>query len=488
MPHPARTNVLLIGCGAFAMQAHLPALAASRATTRLACVIDALGRHDDIRAGCEAAGLPQDFSYVGLPPSDLSAITSHNRLDMLDGKLPPVDAVIISSSELTHKPYVEWAVRRGLPALVDKPLTARANWTRDVAQARGVLEDMHECLARTGTVQPVMIAAQRRYQPPYRTVASWLHQVYRASGWPVTFIQCLTNDGLWHRADDYARQPTYAEGAGKLLHTGYHLLDQLPWLMRHCQGANDPTAPVRQIASAQLLAHTFHPIDAAAIAGRPVEGRDHTLEGLGEINAGLQVAFRDRHGHVLCIIQIAAMHEGLSLHQQPYHEDPAQRARTANAGRTKQDVLTIYQGPIAAVWMRRIAKLGEHPGHVLGGRDHLELLCGANPRLQPGLPAVKRLELAYEACDSAPTLEFFQALRPGASQVVASPARDHMIAVRLLAAAYESAMSRAPVDVVFEPAEWELPPAAEQYVTQASSRLFEDAMPEMLQGSQTGRP
>ena len=462
------------------MQAHLPALAASRVTSRLACVIDALGRGDEIRARCEEAGLPSDFDYLGLPADDLSALSSGTLLETLDRRLPLVDAVIISSSELTHKPYVEWAVRRGLPALVDKPLTARANWTRDVAQARGVLDDMHECLAQTASIRPVMIAAQRRYQPAYRHIASWLHQVYRASGWPVTFIQCLTNDGLWHRAEDYTRQPTYAAGAGKLLHTGYHLLDQLPWLMRHCQHADDPSAPVRRIASAQLFASTFHPIDAAAVTRIPPEGRDRALEGLGEINASLQIAFRDRHNHVLCIAQIAAMHEGLSLHQQPFHADLVQRARTANAGRTKQDVLTIYQGPVAAVWMRRIAKLGEHPGHVLGGRDHLELLCGANPLLQPGLPAVKRLELAYEGCDSAPTLEFLRALRPGGSAVVASPASDHLIAVRLLAAAYESAASHAPVDVIFEPAEWTLPPAAEQYVTQ-------NAIAEPLRGSQIGQ-
>jgi predicted dehydrogenase len=481
MSDPARTNIVLIGCGAFAMQAHLPALAASRATTHLACVIDVVGREDEIRARCEAAGLPADVEYLGLPDDDPGALAAGSGLGALDRRLPLVDAVIISSSELSHKPYVEWAVRRGLPTLVDKPLSARAGWTRDVAQARGVLDDLHACLAQVGTVHPVMIAAQRRYQPSSRHIASWLNQVYRASGWPVTFIQCLTNDGLWHRTDDYARQPTYADGAGKLLHTGYHLLDQLPWLMRHCQDRDDPTAPVRRIVSAQLFATTFHPIDAAAVMRAPSHGRDRTLEGLGEINASLQVTFRDAHDHVLCIMQIAAMHEGLSLHQQPFHSDPAERARTANAGRTKQDVLTIYQGPIAAVWMRRIAKLGEHPGYVLGGRDHLELLCGANPLLQPGLPAVKRLDLAYEGCDSAATMEFLRALRPGASTAVASPARDHVIAVKLLAAAYESAVSRAPVDITFECGEWDLPPAAEQYV-------MENAIAESLRESQIGLP
>jgi hypothetical protein len=56
---------------------------------------------------------------------------------------------------------------------------------------------------------------------------------------------------------------------------------------------------------------------------------------------------------------------------------------------------------------------------------------------------------------------------------VASPARDHVTAVRLLAAAYESAMSRAPVDVAFDPTEWELPPTADQYMTDAASLLFD---------------
>ena len=262
-------------------------------------------------------------------------------------------------------------------------------------------------------------------------------------------------------------QPSYRHGGGKLIHTGYHVLDLLPWLMRHCQRPDEITAPVRRIASAQVWANTFCPPDALALERGPTSpDLARRLQGLGEINAGVQVSFRDQDNRVISIVQIAALHEGLSLNAHPASPDPGHRAQAANQGRTKQDVLSIYQGPVAGLWLRRIAKLRDSDGAKLGERNHTEIVSASRADRNGAVPILDRLELDYEPSDSAPTAEFLAALTAGGrgSPETCSPVEDHSVAVKLLASAYRSASTGLPVAVDFTPKEWSIPPGAFSYL------------------------
>ena len=469
---PDRAQILLVGCGAFAAQAHLPALVACASHIRLAAVVDAAESEHAIRAQCLRAGLPADFVYIGLCRDEMER-TESIPADAWGSALPPVDAAIISSSESTHERYVRWALDRRLPTLVDKPLTLHPTASRVAGEARRLVRDYHDCMAAAANVGPFMLAAQRRYQPVYRTIGAYLHQSFKATGWPITFVQCLTNDGLWPHPATYTQHPAYRGGAGKLTHTGYHLLDEIPWLMRHCQAATDQGSPVRRIIGATVHAAMFRPPDAAALHP-PGWPRDERLSRLGEVNAGVQVTFHDGAG-VICIVQIAALHEGLSLNEHgrtpPTAMPPEQHVFAANAGRTKQDILTVYQGPVRGIFLRRIAKL-DGPGSRLGQRDHLELTYASGPQHSPCPPHARQLRLEYQACDSEPTVDFLRALRER-SREVASPISDHAIGIKLLAAAYESGITGQTIDVSFGVDEWAFPPAAGTYVARAS---FEELM------------
>ena len=140
-------------------------------------------------------------------------------------------------------------------------------------------------------------------------------------------------------------------------------------------------------------------------------------------------------------------------------EDPA------GSGRTKQDVLTMYQGPVSAVWMRRIAKLLPSNGSQVGESGHAELLCAQNVHVTGADSALEQVVGPYVDCDTAPTGEFLAVLCGDASpDDVASPVADQAIAVGILAAAYESAATRRSVRVPFDGTEWALPPAVSSYL------------------------
>ncbi len=480
VPGDAPSRILLIGCGAFARQAHLPALAKAGKSIRLVAVVDRACMAEDVRAACARAGCRGDVSFVEFPELhdndrysakfQASARTSDTRaphpdpqyIEALASRLPEVDAVVISSPEGTHGPYIRWALERGLPTLVDKPLTVRRALGETLSDPEELIYDWLDFCQRARPGVPFMLAAQRRYQGIYRQIAARVRREYLTSGYGPTYVQCLTNDGLWHAPGDYATQPTYRHGAGKLIHTGYHVLDIVPWIIRHAQGAERPGAAVARICSATIFASGFRPADAAA-AWTPEEGKEAACATypatLGEVNAALLVTLRDDRDRTVCIIQIGTLHEGLSLNPMAPAETLDKRRVQAEAGRNKQEILSIYMGPTAAIWLRRFAKLTGSAGTELGDRDHLEIVHGRNPRVA-GAPAFLEVQtLTYEADDDAPTAEFLRALRDP-TPVVISPVNDHGIGVRLLAAAYHSMEAGEPVRVSFGAREWAMPPGS----------------------------
>lgn len=429
----ARPRIVLVGCGRQASRAHLPVLQRLRGRVDLVAVVDLADREHVTRERCAAFGFDSGVEFV----SDATP-------------MPECDGVIVSSPPLTHKRYIDAALAaRGTAVLVDKPVTVRANARSSVSEARALVDEFED-VRRRARGRLAMVATQRRYHPLYRRIARHLHGVHAKTGQGVTFVQSLTNDGLWSDDTAYTSGAFYdpaATGGGKLINTGYHLLDTVPWLLRHCQGRDAGASDVARIASADVFAQFFGANDAAGIAAP-----------LNEINACLQIAFRDDRDRTVCLWQLGALHGGISARR-----SPTPRVDD-DAGRTKQDVLTIYQGPVAAVWMRRIAKLVPREGTEVGEAAHAELLCAQNPHLTGADGALEQVVGPYVDADTAPTEEFLGALLGGDAAAVASPVADQSIAVRLLAVAYESAALRSPVRVEFAHEDWALPPAASSYL------------------------
>jgi predicted dehydrogenase len=442
-------RVVLVGCGRHAQRAHLPVLARLGDRVALVAVVDLPGEEPAVRRRVAAAGVDaRALEFVG---ASLGA-------DPGPFALPSCDGVIVSSPALTHRTYIDAALSAaGVALLVDKPLTARTNVRGDPGQARALVGDFTD-LSRQAGGRLVMVGTQRRYHPLYRRIGQHLHSVHAQTGQGVTFVQSLTNDGLWNDAylDGSFYDPA-TTGGGKLINTGYHLLDTIPWLLRHCQ--SEAASDVRRIRGADVYAQFFGPEDAIALApnaGRRVAGAGN------EINACLQVAFRDEDERTVCLWQLGALHEGISARRTTRLRDDDD---PTDAGRTKQDVLTMYQGPVAAVWMRRIAKLVPGDGAQVGESGHAELLCAQNAHVTGADGALEQVVGPYIDCDAAPTEEFLAVLcgdRPALD--VAAPLAEQAIAVGILAAAYESAATRRSVRVPFDGCEWKLPPAAAAYL------------------------
>ena len=143
MTEPVR--IALVGAGAIVHAAHKPAWEELRGIVRPVAVSDPLGPS----AGKLAAelGVPA-FSTPG---------------EMLDHLGSRVDAVLITSPHDLHAPQAEEALRRGLPALVEKPLACSMEEMRRLRAA----EKTGGAFAQAGQ--------QQRFGTGENLIKQWLH-------------------------------------------------------------------------------------------------------------------------------------------------------------------------------------------------------------------------------------------------------------------------------------------------------------------------
>ena len=249
MPAAAMQRVVLVGCGRQATRAHLPVLDLHRERVKLVAVVDLADQMEAARNRCAEFGLGAETQFLAANPDAGDAGSLGPR-----PVLPTCEGLIVSSPPLTHKPYIDAALSAGdVAILVDKPLTVRANARSSIGEARAIVEDFDE-INRRSRGRLVMVGTQRRYHPLYRRIGRHLHAVHARTGQGVTFVQSLTNDGLWNDSAAYLAGGFYDPAA-----TGGGKLDQ----------HRVPPARHGAVAAATL----------PALRSRPVRRRPHPLRG-----------------------------------------------------------------------------------------------------------------------------------------------------------------------------------------------------------------
>ena len=317
-----------------------------------------------------------------------------------------------------------------------------------------------------------MLAAQKRYSSVFCELAKRISRV-RIKGIahnrvPVTSVTYETSDGYWLFAEDDlegwigpygTNRWNYRSdlaGGGKLTHTGYHILDIIPWLIRH--------GSPRGIDNAVVYSSFWRPQDSVSALpiGRDRDGGFHKLDPnevqlancdqLSEVNAQVQIAFR-AGARKRCQVMINFLHEGISG---PH--------RTRGLTRAKYEHMDLHQGPVAAATYRRIAgllpdaKLRER----VGGPEHRELYYFRNTGVATEAVAVESVDIGADD-DDGPAREFFKTLLDSGDPLdahVKSPVSDHSIGIILMEAAYRSAIAETrlghprPIKVTFEKGAW----------------------------------
>lgn len=432
-------KLVIFGCGNYARH-HLRAIKKYGEWFEVAAVVDLAEKKGQVLAVFKGIGLPEP------------RFISHTEYEGKLAKFTDICGTVISTYGPSHREYVEWSLNRGLHTLVDKPLTLAPHCSLMPSRAMQLWRDYKELVAKAKRIERedgkphiFALATQRRYQKLTREILSKVNSVYEETGVPITVLQALTNDGYWLSRKGYLECRSYAPEVscgGKLVHTGYHVIDILAVLLR----------TDRQIDNATIQVSTFNPSDAIAMLDSPPVTAEE--EELSEINVVAQISFRQGK-RMRCQTQLALLHEGLSRQAWPIDGSPQDMMTTAGAGRTKQDLLTFYQGTLRTMMARRFAKIPGKSSKALGGRDHLEVIWADNPAVLTGRSPLTRKNWVYDECDEEPCRDFLKSILLGQNCEL-SPVQDHAASIKLFSHILK-ACSTGTEQVSFSKTEW-LPP------------------------------
>ena len=212
MSHPVR--VAVIGAGSFACRYHIPNLLSRRDATIVAIV----KRTEAHRR------LIQDRFNIPAGYADVETMLAEAQ----------PEAVIVCSPHHLHGVHCRACLERGLPVLVEKPLTV------DPAEARELVE-----MAKCRNI-PFLVAYNRRVDPAYRWAARWIQEErigeirflegrrFADLSWMLrgeTAPSEEEREKWWPEGDrPNFRAEQEAMGEGFLDDGGTHILDALLWL------------------------------------------------------------------------------------------------------------------------------------------------------------------------------------------------------------------------------------------------------------------
>nr|BEK71420.1 hypothetical protein KPHV_86470 [Kitasatospora purpeofusca] len=474
----APVNILVIGAGPHTRLNHLPALAAARDAGLAGTVTGVDLPHAAAPVEYGMPGRPRLMPVVAVPPFPVSLRSLPGGVrrvleDLVERQR--VGAVVVATEPSVHLPYALWAIGRGLPVLLDKPLTVHPGASTDPAAAQAIADDFEALLdayreaLRRDPRMVVSVLAQRRWHPAFRRVRELIAEVAEATGCPVTSVQSSHGDGQWRLPDELVDLGYHGfdRGYGKAAHSGYHHFDIVPWWLAAGE------RPGKEIDEIEVHAACTRPGDFLAqltvadharllpgFADRnPYTEQDlHRLTaGFGEVDVHLNVAYRGR-GRVLALGSHSLAHTTFS---QRAALDPVPGGLYKGNGRIGQESHIVQQGPFQALHLRFLQTLhGDGDGvdpRAAGGADHIELHVFRNDRLTPGWERHRVLGFAdlvegdgegavlptQRSARTCAVTEFLSHLAGRLPRTeLASDLADHRRPARLMAAAYLSMARR----------------------------------------------
>ncbi len=190
-------RVGVIGCGAIARRAHVPALQAAGATLT---AFASRTLHSAQAAADEAGG--------GAVLSDWRELVARDD----------VDAVVLCTPNVLHAPQAQAAIAAGKHVLVEKPFTV------SVEDADAVIA----AAAMAGVV--VMTAHNGRFAPVIEGLASQVRAGVVGDVLSVRGVMCHPGPLDWSTAASWFLEPEQS-GGGALLDLGVHLIDSLRYVL-----------------------------------------------------------------------------------------------------------------------------------------------------------------------------------------------------------------------------------------------------------------
>lgn len=435
-----RQGLVLVGLGPYARSFYYPAL--ERLTVdgrvRIDAVVDVAERKREVTEYLRNRAIrPREVLLLQDPPDGEIAARDFPALDRV---ARDSWGCVVATEPRWHRAYAEWALRRGLHVLLEKPITARdfAGGRSRPADLRADFDALTAMSVSTG--RAIIVQTQRRAHPAYVAMRTWAREIIENYDVPLTHVGLSHADGSWNMPWEFESRENHPHryGYGKLLHSGYHLLDTLSWL----EAVNDATPHPPD--SAELTTVSVGPRDLAAqlssgayakLFRSSVAASGHATErvpdaSFGETDVILAVSFASG-ARVVSTSAITVLQTSFSRRVSP--ELPVDTYK--GNGRVRHESVTLQVGPLAAVQAASFSDGEGGDEFVVRYFRNRGLIGGESSRIERFGPDHDRRSLNDQA--RSELLEDFLATREDRSGIA-----KHARGIDLLSAAVESVSAR----------------------------------------------
>lgn len=219
----SRKRIVLIGCGEHALNVHVPALLGLKGQVEILGAF--VGERDQVEVSRSLRAVGVSCPVFGLPVEESDAVEVLSRTV---GDLETVDGAVISTISAYNFGFAKVCLTAGLDVLLEKPPVCPSNcsWNEDAAAQ--IVPQMIELIETAEqTHKRLIVATQRRYDPVYQAVLE--HAPLKT----IHALDTLGWDWTHELPPDYRgwrRSPELT--GGKLMHSGYHLVDLVAWWLR----------------------------------------------------------------------------------------------------------------------------------------------------------------------------------------------------------------------------------------------------------------
>ncbi|MEZ6141693.1 MAG: Gfo/Idh/MocA family oxidoreductase [Zavarzinella sp.] len=464
--NPSQT-LMIAGVGPHARRFYLPAIAnlGPRYGVRLTAAVELESGRDGATRALADSGLNAEIHTVARFETEMP-IEARQTLDSIADRLHPA-AIIVATDPLSHRPYVLWAMQRGMDVLLDKPITTRRGAVSDPVEAKGIERDFDEIMSvwnETRRQRPVVVSvcAHRRYHPGIEEAIRIVRDVCKKTGCPVTDIHAHHADGQWRLPEEIRTQDhhSYHSGHGKASHSGHHFFDCVYRFYKAGTASGksadsmsvyasfiQPNGLLRQLTRddhVRLFGQDYH-----TACPHNDEELDMQFRNFGEVDLNAAITFMS-NGVAIGQASLNLLHNSFS--QRGWLYPPADLYK--GNGRVKHEHHRVHVGPFLAVAIHSYQSKSDHDASAAadllpGGNNHFEIQIFRNTKMIGGkevelihldqLQSFDRSRLYIEQVKEGVVGEFFRYL---AGQVTENDLRsliqDHAIPVCMLSAAYES--------------------------------------------------
>lgn len=228
---------VLVGVGPHAKRIYLKLL--KKYGCDLQLIIDLKSKKEDIENALKEKDIKcPNFYYLDDDVKDNDWFSKNDESEIIRLlKRLNITHAIISTEPKAHYSYAKLFLKQNINIILDKPLLVEKGLissTKATSLMLNKTKDLYEAYLKVYNKINFSLMCQRRYNSGYIYIKNLISNVKKEYNLGINSIYITSCDGMWNMPDEffYRENHPYKYGYGKLMHSGYHQVDLLLYLLQ----------------------------------------------------------------------------------------------------------------------------------------------------------------------------------------------------------------------------------------------------------------